>query len=57
MNINNVYLGEMIEDKFEYDCFTGTYWISDELTGESIEFTEDELIEEGIYLNEYCQQI
>jgi hypothetical protein len=57
MNVNSVYLGEIIEDKFEYDSFTGTYWIADQGTGESIEFTEDELIEEGIYLNEYCQQI
>jgi len=48
---------EIIEDKFEYDSFTGTYWIADELTGESIEFTEDDLIEEGIYLNEYCQRL
>ena len=50
-------MNEIIEYKFEYDSFTGTYWIADELTGESIEFTEDDLIAEGIYLNEYCQQI
>lgn len=48
-------MNDYIEDnKLEYDSFTGTYWITDEFTGESIEFTEDELIMEGIYLNEYC---
>ena len=43
--------------KLEYDSFTGTYWLQDEEWSEPREFTEDELIQEGIYLNEYCQRI
>ena len=44
-------------NKLQYDCFTGTYWVQDEEWEEPMEFTEDELINEGIYLNEYCQRI
>lgn len=44
-----------IEQKFYYDSFTGTYFLHDEEWEEPREFTEDELISEGIYLNEYCQ--
>ena len=44
-------------NKLEYDCFTGTYWLQDEEWEEPREFTADELITEGIYLNEYCQRI
>jgi|13_taG_2_1085334.scaffolds.fasta_scaffold22028_7 hypothetical protein len=43
--------------KLQYDCFTGTYWLQDAEWEEPMEFTEDELINEGIYLNEYCQRI
>lgn len=53
-------MNDYIEDninKLEYDCFTGTYWLQDEEWEEPREFTEDELINEGIYLNEYCQSI
>jgi len=38
--------------KLQYDCFTGTYWLQDEEWEEPMELTEDELINEGIYLNE-----
>lgn len=41
----------------EYDNFSGTYWQYCEEEEEHIEFTEDDLIKEGIYLNEFCQQI
>ena len=44
-------------DKLQYDSFTGTYWLHDEEWEEPRECTEDELIREGIYLNEFCQQI
>ena len=50
---------DYIEDnlnKLQYDCFTGTYWLQDEEWAEPREFTSDELISEGIYLNEYCIQ-
>ena len=42
------------EEKFWYDSYTGTYWLADEEWEEPREFTEDELISEGIYLNEFC---
>ena len=54
------------EEKFWYDSYTGTYWLSDEEWEEPREFTEDELIEEGInfsflkdcnYLNEFIQGV
>ena len=53
-------MNDYIEDninKLEYDCFTGTYWLQDEEWEEPREFTADELITEGIYLNEYCERI
>ena len=34
----------------------GTYWLQDEEWAEPMEFTEDELVDEGIYLNEYNQR-
>ena len=49
---------DYIEDnlnKLQYDCFTGTYWLQDEEWAEPREFTSEEVISEGIYLNEYCQ--
>jgi hypothetical protein len=52
MNMN-----EIIEDKFDYDSFTGTYWVYCDEVQEHIEVTEDELIQEGIYLNEFCQRV
>lgn len=55
MNINHIYEDET-ETKFYYDNFTGTYFLHDEEWEEPMEFTEDELVEEGIYLNEYCIQ-
>ena len=55
MNINHIYEDET-EKKFYYDNFTGTYFLHDEEWEEPMEFTEDELAEEGIYLNEYCIQ-
>lgn len=55
MNINYIYEDNTIEEKFWYDSFTGTYWLQDEEWSEPMEFTEDELIQEGIYLNEYNQ--
>lgn len=45
------------EEKFYYDNFTGTYFLHDEEWEEPREFTEDELIEEGIYLNEFAQGV
>ena len=54
MNINYIYEENTIEEKFWYDSYTGTYWLHDEEWEEPTEFTEDELITEGIYLNEYC---
>jgi hypothetical protein len=39
-------------NKLQYDSFTGTYFLHDEEWEEPMEFTEDELINEGIYLNE-----
>jgi hypothetical protein len=55
MNINHIYEDET-EKKFYYDNFTGTYFLHDEEWAEPMEFTEDELVQEGIYLNEYCIQ-
>jgi hypothetical protein len=43
--------------RLSYDNFTGTYWLQDEEWEEPIEFTEDELINEGIYLNEFNQRV
>jgi hypothetical protein len=40
-----------------YDTYTGTYFLHDEEWEEPMEFTEDELVEEGIYLNEFCQRV
>lgn len=45
------------ESRLSYDSFTGTYWLQDEEWEEPIEFTEDELINEGIYLNEFNQRV
>ena len=45
------------EEKFWYDSYTGTYWLSDEEWEEPMEFTEDELIQEGIYINEFNQRV
>lgn len=42
-------------NKLEYDSFSGTYWLHDEEWSEPQEFTEDELIKDGIYLNEFNQ--
>jgi hypothetical protein len=47
----------MNEEKLSYDSFTGTYWVFCSEAEEYIEITEDELIAEGIYLNEYCQRL
>jgi len=44
-----------MEQKMAYDSYTGTYWVYCTEAEEYIEVTEDELISEGIYLNEYCQ--
>ncbi len=57
MNINYIYEDETIEEKFWYDSYTGTYWLADEEWAEPMEFTEDELIEEGIFLNEFNQRV
>lgn len=43
------------EEKFYYDSFTGTYFLHDEEWEEPMEFTEDELIEEGIDINYFNQ--
>ena len=48
---------DSVEEKFYYDSFTGTYFLHDEEWEEPREFTEDELIEEGIYLNEFTQGV
>ena len=40
------------ESKLSYDSFTGTYFLHDEEWAEPMEFTEDELEQEGIYINE-----
>ena len=47
---------EQNNNKLQYDSFTGTYFLHDEEWEEPMEFTEDELAQEGIYLNEYCVQ-
>ena len=52
MNINYIYEDDSIEEKFYYDNFTCTYFLHDEEWEEPMEFTEDELISEGIYINE-----
>lgn len=52
MNINYIYEDKTIEEKFYYDNFTGTYFLRDEEWEEPMEFTEDELEQEGIYINE-----
>ena len=57
MNINYIYEDDTIEEKFYYDSFTGTYFLQDEEWEEPMEFTEDELISEGIYVNEFCQSV
>ena len=57
MNINHIYEDSTIAEKVYYDNFTGTYFLHDEEWEEPMEFTEDELINEGIYLNEYCERI
>ena len=49
--------GDLVEEKFYYDSFTGTYFLHDEEWEEPREFTEDELIKEGIYLNEFAQGV
>lgn len=54
MNINYIYEDNTIEEKFYYDNYTGTYWLHDEEWAEPMEFTESELVEEGIYLNGSC---
>tara|TARA_Y100001938_G_C8090694_1_gene434836 strand:+ start:152 stop:328 length:177 start_codon:yes stop_codon:yes gene_type:complete len=36
--------------------YSGSYFLHDEEYGEPIEYTEDELIQDGVYLNEYCIQ-
>ena len=48
MNINYIYEDNAIEEKFYYDNFTGTYFLHDEEWEEPMEFTEDELEQEGI---------
>ena len=48
MNINHIYEDKTIEEKFYYDNFTGTYFLHDEEWEEPMEFTEDELEQEGI---------
>jgi hypothetical protein len=56
----NDYIDDYIEEnlnKLEYDSFSGTYWLQDEEWEEPREFTADELINEGIYLNEYCERV
>ena len=57
MKINYIYEDNSVEEKFYYDNYTGTYWLHDEEWTEPMEFTEEELVEEGIYLNEFCQRI
>lgn len=57
MNINYIYEDNTIEEKFWYDSFTGTYWLKDEEWAEPMEFTEDELVDEGIYINEFNQKV
>mgnify|MGYP003127951530 FL=1 len=57
MNINYIYEDDTIEEKFYYDNFTGTYFLHDEEWEEPMEFTEDELIQEGIYINEFNQRL
>jgi hypothetical protein len=38
-------------NKLQYDSFTGTYFLHDEEWEEPMEFTEDELVQEGIYIS------
>ena len=62
MNINYIYEDEGETEaeevaKFYYDSFTGTYFLHDEEWEEPMEFTEDELIQEGIYINEFNQRV
>ena len=38
-------------NKLQYDSFTGTYFLHDEEWEEPMEFTEEELEQEGIYLH------
>ena len=54
---DNFYQDDSVGDKFYYDNYTGTYFLHDEEWEEPREFTEDELIQEGIYLNEFCQRV
>ena len=48
-------MNKIIEETLDYDNFTGTYWVFCSESKEYIEVSEDELIEEGIHLNEFCQ--
>ena len=48
MNINHIYEDSTIADKFYYDSSTETYSLHNEEWEEPMEFTEDELISEGI---------
>jgi hypothetical protein len=43
--------------KLVHCSYSGSYFLHDEEYGEPIEYTEDELIQDGIYLNEYCERI
>ena len=38
-------------NKLQYDSFTGNYFLHDEEWEEPMEFTEEELEQEGIYLH------
>tara|TARA_Y100000361_G_scaffold90387_1_gene80388 strand:+ start:616 stop:786 length:171 start_codon:yes stop_codon:yes gene_type:complete len=49
------YIEENI-NKLEYNSYTGTYFLQDEEYGEPKEYTEEELVKDGIYLNEFCIQ-
>jgi len=46
-----------MEEKMAYDSYTGTYWVYCTEAEEYIEVTEDELISEGIHLNEFVQRV
>jgi len=52
MNINHIYEDDTIEEKFYFDNFTGTYFLHDEEWAEPMEFTKDELEQEGILTND-----
>ena len=44
-------------NKLEYSSYTQSFWLHDEEWEEPREFTEEELINEGVDINEFNQRV